>query len=237
MERQTGFYEKYIKRALDIVGSLCVLMFLSWLYVLIALFVRKRLGTPVLFVQPRPGKNEEIFKMYKFRTMTDEKDCNGNLLPDAQRLTPFGKRLRETSLDELPEAFNILLGDMSFIGPRPLLIRDMVFMTGEQRMRHSVRPGLSGLAQVSGRNAITWEQKLDYDLEYIENISFITDLKIFMQTVQKALITHEGITEIGKATTDDLGDYLLNKHAISEQEYIHKQKEAANLLEMWRLAR
>ena len=141
-----------------------------------------------MFKQPRPGKNEKVFNMYKFRTMTDEKDENGNLLPDEIRLTQFGKWLRSTSLDELPEAFNILNGSMSVIGPRPQLVRDMVFMTPEQRKRHTVKPGLSGLAQVNGRNAIGWEKKLNYDLEYIKKISFLGDVKIIFQTVEKAFL-------------------------------------------------
>ena len=230
MERRIGFYEKYIKRPLDITGSIIVLLLFSWLYAIIALLVRIKLGSPVLFVQPRPGKDEKIFNLYKFRTMTDAVDADGKLLPDSERLTPFGKKLRETSLDELPEAFNILRGEMSFIGPRPLLVRDMVFMTPEQRMRHSVRPGLSGLAQVNGRNAISWEDKLDYDIEYIQNISLLCDLKIVLSTIYKAFITHDGINEEGMATAQDLGDYLLNNKKIHHLVYMQKQKEAQQIL-------
>ena len=156
-----GIYEKYIKRLLDIFCSVMAFTCFGWLYLIVAIFVKVKLGSPVLFTQPRPGKDEKIFKLYKFRTMTDERDENGELLEDEARLTEFGKWLRSTSLDELPEAFNILKGDMSVIGPRPQLIRDMVFMTKTQRRRHSVRPGLSGLAQVNGRNDIDWEEKLD----------------------------------------------------------------------------
>ena len=162
-----SFYTRYSKRFLDIVCSLLAILAFSWLYLIIALLVRWKLGSPILFTQLRPGKDERIFKMYKFRTMTDARDEKGELLPDEVRLTPFGKWLRATSLDELPEAFNILKGDMSIIGPRPQLVRDMVFMTNEQRKRHTVRPGLSGLAQVNGRNDIDWVDKLAWDLKYI----------------------------------------------------------------------
>ena len=161
-----GIYEKYFKRLIDIFCSLAAIIVFCWLYAIVAILVRVKLGSQVLFKQPRPGKDEKIFNMYKFRTMTDERDENGNLLPDEVRLTKFGKALRATSLDELPEAFNILKGDMSVIGPRPQLVRDMVFMTDEQRKRHCVRPGLSGLAQVNGRNDIDWEDKLDNRRRY-----------------------------------------------------------------------
>ena len=230
IQRQIGFYEKYIKRLLDIIGSLFVLVLFSWLYAIIALLVRIKLGTPVLFVQPRPGKHEKIFKLYKFRTMTNETGSDGKLLSDAERLTPFGKKLRESSLDELPEAFNILKGDMSFIGPRPLLVKDMVFMTSEQRRRHCVRPGLTGLAQVNGRNTIAWEEKLNYDLKYVYNISFPQDVKISIYTIGCAILSHDGITEKDKATADDLGDYLLNSGKITRKEYLRKQREARQLL-------
>lgn len=230
MVRNVGFYEKHIKRILDIVCSVSIIILFFWLYALIAVLVRIRLGSPVLFVQPRPGKNEKIFNMYKFRTMTDEKGIDGKLLPDEKRLTAFGKKLRETSLDELPEAFNILKGDMSFIGPRPLLVRDMVFMTPEQRMRHSVRPGLSGLAQVNGRNSITWDEKLRYDLEYINDISFVNDVKIFINTIFCSLLAHEGINEDGKATASDLGDYLLREGNVNLSKYKQKQLEAIKIL-------
>lgn len=230
MEHKTGFYEKYVKRILDIVCSVSVIILFFWVYAFIAILVRIKLGSPVLFVQPRPGKNEKIFNMYKFRTMTDEKDADGKLLPDKKRLTAFGKKLRETSLDELPEAFNILKGDMSFIGPRPLLVRDMVFMTSEQRMRHTVRPGLSGFAQVNGRNSITWDEKLSHDLEYIQDISFVNDLKILIDTIFCSLLAHDGINENGKATASDLGDYLLNKQRISREEYDEKMLLAQEIL-------
>ena len=170
-KRKIGFYEKYIKRLFDIVCSLLAIIVFGWLYAIIAVLVKMKLGSPVLFTQPRPGKDEKIFKMYKFRSMTDERDENGALLPDEARLTKYGKWLRSTSLDELPEAFNILNGTMSVIGPRPQLVKDLVFMTPEQRMRHTAKPGLSGLAQVNGRNDISWEDKLSWDLKYIENIT------------------------------------------------------------------
>lgn len=224
------FYEKYVKRLLDIICALLAIICFCWLYAIVAVLVRVKLGSPVLFTQPRPGKNEKIFKMYKFRTMTDEREENGELLSDEIRLTAFGKWLRSTSLDELPEAFNILKGDMSIIGPRPQLVRDMVFMTDEQRKRHSVRPGLSGLAQVNGRNDIDWEDKLDWDLKYIEKITFLGDVKIIFQTVMKAFIKQEGITEGDMATAQDFGDYLLDKGKVSKEEYESRQIEAKGLL-------
>lgn len=225
-----GIYEKFLKRLCDIFCGLAALLVFWWLYLIVAVLVRVKLGGPVLFTQYRPGKNEKIFKMYKFRTMTNERDENGVLLPDEQRLTRFGKLLRKTSLDELPEVFNILKGDMSVIGPRPQLVRDMVFMSEKERMRHSVRPGLSGLAQVSGRNGISWEQKLSWDLVYIEKITFFNDLKIIFWTVVNALIRQDGITEENSATATDFGDYLLSEGRISQEEYDRKQAAAAGLL-------
>lgn len=228
--RKVTLYEKYIKRVIDIIcASLAIIVF-SWLYVIVAILVRVKLGSPVLFTQPRPGKDEKIFKMYKFRTMTDERDENGELLPDEIRLTKFGKWLRSTSLDELPEAFNILKGDMSIIGPRPQLVRDMVFMTEEQRQRHTVKPGLSGLAQVNGRNDIDWEDKLNWDLKYIKKITFVGDVKIIFQTVMKAFIKQEGITEGDMATAQDFGDYLLGKGEVSKEEYEQRQSQAKKIL-------
>ena len=166
--------------------------------------------------------------------MTDERDEAGTLLPDERRLTSFGKVLRNSSLDELPEIFNILKGDMSIVGPRPQLVKDMVFMTEEQRKRHCVRPGLTGLAQVNGRNDISWEDKLNWDLKYIEKITFVGDIRIIFQTIIKAFVKQEGITKGGMATSEDLGDYLLNKRKISKQEYDKKQDEARKLLKIWR---
>lgn len=172
MNHKQGIYEKYVKRVFDIICALLAIIVFCWLYAIIAILVRIKLGSPVLFKQPRPGKNEKIFKLYKFRTMTDERNENGELMPDEVRLTEFGKWLRSTSMDELPEAFNILNGTMSVIGPRPQLVRDMVFMSAEQRKRHSVRPGLSGLAQTRGRNALSWDGKFETDLEYIEHVLY-----------------------------------------------------------------
>ena len=235
LQRKIGFYEKYIKRGLDIIcASLAILVF-WWLYAFIALMVRVKMGTPVLFKQPRPGLidpetgKERIFDMYKFRTMTDARDENGNFLPDKQRLTKFGMLLRGTSLDELPEAFNIIKGDMSVIGPRPQLVRDMVFMTEEQRMRHTAKPGLSGLAQVMGRNAISWDEKFKWDLKYIENVSFRGDLKIVGLTVKKVFGKSESTNELDVAA--DYGDELLKAGKVSKKTYTLKQMEAKNLLE------
>lgn len=233
LEREMGFYEKYIKRLLDIVCSLLFITVFSWLYIIIAVLVRIKLGKPVLFKQPRPGVvrngKETIFDMYKFRSMTDERDENGVLLPDDKRLPPFGATLRSTSLDELPEVFCILRGTMSVIGPRPQLVRDMVFMSDKQRMRHTAKPGLTGLAQVKGRNAITWEDKLDWDLKYIEKVSFIGDVKILFQTVA-AVFKRSGITDGENATALDYGDALLKAGKVSKEKYDALQAHAKNLV-------
>ena len=232
LERKCGFYELYIKRLMDIVCSLAAILVFSWLYIIIAVLVRVKLGSPVLFKQPRPGKidpqtgRENIFYMYKFRSMSDERDENGNLLADDVRLGRFGKALRATSLDELPEVFNILKGDMSIIGPRPQLIRDMVFMTEAQRMRHTAKPGLSGLAQVNGRNDISWEEKLNWDLKYIEKVTFPGDVRIIFQTVMKAFVRHEGITDGDMATAYDYGDWLLKEGKVTREEYDERQRAA-----------
>lgn len=225
-----SFYQRFGKRAIDLCLSLILLILFWWVLAVVALLVRVKLGSPVLFRQPRPGKNEKIFNLYKFRTMTDERDESGNLLPDEVRLTKFGKALRATSLDELPEVFNILLGEMAIIGPRPQLVRDMVFMTPEQRRRHCVRPGLSGLAQVNGRNAIAWDDKLAYDLDYIEHITFAGDVAIFFKTLAKAFVKQEGITEDGMATAADYGDYLLAKKRVTREKYDDLQAQAKKLL-------
>lgn len=222
-------YERWLKRPFDIVCALAAMIVFCWLYLLIAILVRIKLGSPVIFCQERPGKDERIFKLYKFRTMTDERDKNGQLLPDEMRLTEFGKFLRSTSLDELPEAWNILKGDMSVVGPRPQLVRDMVFMTPEQRRRHLVKPGLTGLAQVNGRNRILWEAKLALDLEYIEKITFFGDLKIVIMTLGK-VFQREDISAENMETAEDLGDYLLRTGCVDREEYIDKQKEALELL-------
>lgn len=178
-----GLYNKYIKRILDILISLTFIVLFSWLYLILVILVRIKLGSPVLFCQERPGYNEKIFTLYKFRTMTDKRDEKGNLLPDSERLTKFGSMLRSTSLDELPEMFNILKGDMSLIGPRPLLVEYLPYYTEEERLRHSVRPGLTGLAQVSGRNYLAWDNRLAKDVEYVNHISFIMDVRIIIKTI------------------------------------------------------
>lgn len=224
-------YAKFFKRIVDILCALAAILVFSWLYIIVAVLVYVRLGSPIIFKQKRPGKDEKIFTLYKFRTMTDERDENGNLLPDEVRLTKFGKFLRSTSLDELPEAFNILFGHMSVVGPRPQLVRDMVFMSPGHRMRHTVRPGLSGLAQVKGRNGITWEEKLDYDIEYINKITFFGDVKIILLTVWMAFIKRNGISQEGMDTAEDYGDWLLSSGKIGEEEYNKNQGEARNLLE------
>ncbi len=183
MQKRSMIYSKYIKRLLDILISLTFIVLFSWLYLILVIHVRIKLGSPVLFCQERPGYNEKIFKLYKFRTMTDKRDEKGNLLPDSERLTRFGSMLRSTSLDELPEMFNILKGDMSLIGPRPLLIEYLPYYTEEERLRHSVRPGLTGLAQVSGRNYLAWNKRLARDVEYVNHISFIMDVRIIIKTI------------------------------------------------------
>ena len=201
-KHKVGIYKKYIKRCLDFVLSLCAIIALSPVMLITALLVKMELGSPVIFCQIRPGKDGKLFKMYKFRSMTDEKDVEGKLLPDEIRLTEFGRKLRETSLDELPELFNILKGDMSIVGPRPQLVRDMVFMSPEQNRRHEVRQGLTGLAQVRGRNAITWEAKFEYDVQYVENLSFREDIRILFGTVSK-VFKREGINSENSATMED----------------------------------
>lgn len=201
MRRTTMLYRKYIKRILDIVFSGTAIIMFSPVMGVTTIFVKKKLGSPVIFKQKRPGKNEKIFTMYKFRTMTDERDETGELLPDSIRLTRFGKLLRSTSLDELPELFNIFKGDMSIVGPRPLLIKYLPLYNERQKHRHDVKPGLTGLAQINGRNAIDWEKKFDYDLEYIEKESFIFDLAIILKTMI-SVFKKEGITQQNNATME-----------------------------------
>lgn len=232
MRGKNGIYNRYIKRILDIICALLAFTATGPVYIIVAILVKIKLGSPVLFTQERPGKDEKIFKMYKFRTMTDERDENGNLLPDDKRLTSFGKLLRSTSLDELPEAINILKGDMSVIGPRSQLVRDMVFMTPEQRKRHTVKPGLSGLAQVSGRNALDWEEKLKIDLDYIKDISFKNDARIVGLTVKKVFFRDAGPDNIADNTdlAEDYGDYLLSLGKVGKQFYEEKQMEAKRIL-------
>ena len=198
-----GLYERFFKRALDIFCSLMALLVFWWLYVIVAILVRVKLGSPVLFTQDRPGKDEKIFKLYKFRTMTDARDENGRLLPDDVRLTKFGKLLRSTSLDELPEVFNILKGDMSIIGPRPLLVKYLPLYNEEQKRRHEVRPGLSGYAQVNGRNSVSWEEKFRMDVEYVDHVTFVGDVKIILGTVLKAFVKREGINSETAATMEE----------------------------------
>ena len=201
MSRKKGLYERYIKRPQDFILSLGALIVLSPLLAIIAILVRIKLGKPVLFKQERPGRNERIFILYKFRTMTNQRDVHGRLLPDYLRLTRFGSFLRVTSLDELPELWNIVRGDMSIIGPRPLLVQYLKRYNKQQRRRHEVRPGLSGLAQVNGRNAISWEEKFKLDIEYVDNVSFIGDWKIVLLTMKKVLVK-EGINSDTSATME-----------------------------------
>ena len=204
IKRRKTIYELIFKRPMDFILSLLAIILLSPVMLILVVLVRIKLGGPVLFKQERPGKNEKIFKMYKFRSMTDKKDENGNLLPDEVRLTKFGKFLRSTSLDELPGLFSILTGKMSIVGPRPLLTEYLTYYTDLERRRHLVRPGLTGLAQINGRNYITWEERFNFDLKYVEKITFLTDLKIVIKTVLKVVvrsnietgssITHDGVT-------------------------------------------
>ncbi|EOV9526567.1 sugar transferase [Bacillus cytotoxicus] len=196
-----GIYRRFIKRPMDFILSFIAIIVLSPVFLIVALLVKMKLGSPVLFKQERPGLHGNIFKMYKFRTMTDEKDKNGELLPDSIRLTRFGKFLRSTSLDELPGLFNILKGDMSIIGPRPLLVQYLPLYNEHQKRRHEVRPGLSGLAQVNGRNAISWEEKFDYDVEYVDNVTFLKDWEIILLTIKKVFI-REGINSETAATME-----------------------------------
>lgn len=201
-----GFYYRYIKRVLDIICALLAMIVFCWLYAVVAILVRVKLGSPVIFKQKRPGKDEKIFTLYKFRTMTDERDENGNLLPDEIRLTKFGRLLRSTSLDELPEAYNILKGDMSVIGSRPLAVQYLPYYTTEERHRHDVRPGLSGLAQVNGRNDLKWEERFAFDLKYVNHISFIVDIKLVLLTAKKTF-RREGVTVRGTGKTIDFDAY------------------------------
>ena len=194
-------YAKYIKRFLDFTLSLIALVVLSPVFLIIAILVRIKLGSPIIFKQQRPGKDEKIFTLYKFRTMTDKKDENGNLLPDSERLTKFGKILRSTSLDELPELINIIKGDMSIIGPRPLLVEYLPLYNEKQKHRHDVRPGLTGLAQVNGRNSLSWEEKFEDDIKYIKNITFIADIEIFFKTIIK-VFARDGISQENSVTME-----------------------------------
>ena len=201
MSHKKGFYEKYIKRPQDFICASAGLIVLSPVMATTALLVKAKLGSPVIFSQKRPGLNGKVFKLYKFRTMTDQRDENGALLPDEVRLTSFGKKLRSTSLDELPELFNIIKGDMSVVGPRPLLIQYLPLYNERQARRHEVRPGFTGLAQIHGRNAISWEEKFEWDVQYVDNITFIKDWKIIIDTV-KTVLKREGISSSTSATME-----------------------------------
>lgn len=237
--RKRCFYEKYIKRILDIICALLAIIVFGWLYIIISILVKIKMGNPIVFKQPRPGiidpktGKERIFNMYKFRTMTDKRDEKGNLLPDEDRLGAFGSALRKTSLDELLEAFNILKGDMSVVGPRPQLVRDMVFMSDEQRMRHTAKPGLTGLAQVKGRNSVTWEEKFNWDLRYIEKVSFLRDVKIVIDTIV-VVFKRSGITDGVNATALDYGDALLKDGKISKEKYDAELAHAKHVLEEYK---
>ena len=201
MQHKAGFYEKYIKRLLDLILAGLALLVLSPMLLVTAILVRIKLGSPVIFCQERPGKDEKIFKLHKFRSMTDARDENGNLLPDAQRLTGFGKKLRSLSIDELPELWDIFRGKMSIVGPRPLLVKYLPLYSAEQHHRHDVRPGLTGWAQVHGRNLATWEEKFTYDVDYVNHISFALDMKIIFMTV-RCVFVREGISAEGSATME-----------------------------------
>ena len=201
--RRRGIYVRFIKRALDMILSGIAIIILSPILLIVAILVKTKLGSPVIFKQERPGLNEKIFKMYKFRSMTDAKDENGELLPDEERLTSFGKKLRSTSLDELPELFNIFKGDMSIVGPRPLMVSYLPLYNEFQKHRHDVRPGLTGLAQISGRNLLSWKERFEKDISYVENISFTLDMKIIFNTV-KSVIKRDGISSNTSETMEDL---------------------------------
>ena len=217
MVHKKRIYEKYIKRPLDFILSLIALICLSPILLIVAILVRVKLGSPVIFKQKRPGKDEKIFTLYKFRTMTDEKDENGELLPDEVRLTKFGKILRSTSLDELPELFNILLGHMAVVGPRPLLVRYLDRYNEHQKRRHEVRPGFTGLAQVNGRNAISWEEKFDYDVKYVDNVTFLGDWKIIFKTVA-VVFKRAGISSEISATMEEfMGNEEINNLKVEEK--------------------
>lgn len=223
-------YQRYFKRIFDVLSSATVLLLFSPLLIVLAWLVRSKLGSPVIFTQIRPGKNGELFRLYKFRSMTDERDKDGKLLPDSERMTDFGRRLRATSLDELPELINILKGDMSVVGPRPQLVRDMVFFTPEEMKRQSVLPGLTGLAQISGRNNIDWKERFRYDLQYVQHITFVEDMRIIYRTIFKVGAQEDVATE-GMETSEDYGDWLLRRNRITSDDYAESQMRAEKILE------
>lgn len=231
-------YAKFFKRMMDFTLSLIAVLVLSPIFLILIIVGAIAMKGNPFFVQPRPGRidkrtgKEAIFKLIKFRTMTNAKDKDGNLLPDEKRLIKYGKLLRSTSLDELPELFNILAGEMSIVGPRPQLVRDIVFMSDEQRRRHAIRPGLTGLAQVNGRNNITWEQKLSYDLQYLDGgITFVGDMKIILQTVGKVLKRSDTVRE-GTVSDMDFGDWLMMEGKVDRETYEQKQNEAKEILKV-----
>ena len=223
-------YRRYFKRIFDILSSAFVLFLAFPLLLCLAYLVRAKLGSPVIFSQVRPGKDGKLFRLYKFRSMTDARDADGNLLPDAERMTAFGRKLRATSLDELPELINIIKGDMSVVGPRPQLVRDMVFFTPEEMERQSVLPGLTGLAQINGRNNIDWKERFHYDLQYIQHITFAEDMRIIYRTIFKVGAQEDVATE-GMETSEDYGDWLLRRNRISPDDYAENQMRAKQFLE------
>lgn len=210
-----GFYRRFVKRPMDFILSLIAIIVLSPVFIFVAILVRIKLGSPVIFKQKRPGLNEKIFTMYKFRTMTDARDDNGELLPDSERLTKFGHFLRSTSLDELPELFNILKGDMSIVGPRPLAVIYLPYYNQNERLRHTVRPGLTGLAQINGRNTVNWEERFNFDIKYVKNISFLLDMFIMFRTLLK-VFKREGVTVRG--TTEIVSFHIYRQSQLNKKE-------------------
>lgn len=222
-------YKQFFKRFYDILLSGIALVVFSPVFAILAVLVAVKLGRPVIFHQTRPGKKDKIFKLHKFRSMTNARGENGELLPDEQRMTAFGRKLRSSSLDELPEIWDIFRGKMSIIGPRPQLVKDLVFMDENVRRRHKVRPGLTGLAQVNGRNNIEWDERFRYDLEYVEHLSFFNDMKIFFKTIGKVFARADVSTE-GMETSEDYGDWLLRRGEVTEEEYTAFLAEAKNIV-------
>ncbi|MGV3055337.1 sugar transferase [Streptococcus hyovaginalis] len=203
MKQKKSYYERFFKRVIDIVFSGIAIILLSPAFLIVAILVKIKIGSPIIFKQIRPGKEEQLFNMYKFRTMTSEKDSNGNLLPDSQRLTPFGKKLRSSSLDELPELWNIFKGDMSIVGPRPLLVKYLPYYTEKERIRHTIRPGLTGLAQINGRNTVDWNKRLELDVKYVNELSFKKDILIVLTTIIRVL-NPDDVVVVDQGTIKDL---------------------------------